>query len=40
MDLGCGAADISIRFAKAFPNYQIDALDGAEAMLAEGLKGG
>ena len=38
MDLGCGAADISIRFAKTFPNYQIDALDGAEAMLAEGLK--
>jgi len=38
MDLGCGAADISIRFAKAFPNYQIDALDGAEAMLAEGVK--
>ena len=31
MDLGCGAADISIRFAKTFPNYQIDALDGAEA---------
>lgn len=38
MDLGCGAADISIRFAKEFPDYQIDALDGAEAMLAEGVK--
>jgi trans-aconitate methyltransferase len=38
MDLGCGAADISIRFAKVFPNYQIDALDGAKAMLAEGVK--
>ncbi|GJM05047.1 MAG: hypothetical protein DHS20C09_10380 [marine bacterium B5-7] len=38
IDLGCGAADISIRFAKAYPEYQIDALDGAEAMLAEGVK--
>lgn len=38
MDLGCGAADISIRFAKAFPDYQIDALDGSVAMLAEGIK--
>lgn len=38
LDLGCGAADISIRFAKAFPEYQIDALDGAAAMLAEGKK--
>jgi 2-polyprenyl-3-methyl-5-hydroxy-6-metoxy-1,4-benzoquinol methylase len=36
VDLGCGAADISIRFAKAFPNYQIDGLDGSAAMLAEG----
>ncbi len=38
IDLGCGAADISIRFAKAFANYQIDALDGSAAMLAEGVK--
>jgi len=38
IDLGCGAADISIRFAKVFPDYQIDALDGSEAMLAEGVK--
>ena len=38
MDLGCGAADISIRFARAFPNYQIDGLDGSAAMLAEGVK--
>ena len=38
LDLGCGAADISIRFAKAFPNYFVDAIDGAEAMLAEGKK--
>ena len=38
VDLGCGAADISIRFAKAYPEYRIDALDGSEAMLAEGVK--
>ena len=38
MDLGCGAADISIRFAKAFQSYQVDGLDGSAAMLAEGEK--
>lgn len=38
VDLGCGAADISIRFARAYPDYHIDALDGAAAMLAEGKK--
>ncbi|MCZ6803271.1 MAG: class I SAM-dependent methyltransferase [Proteobacteria bacterium] len=38
IDLGCGAADISIRFAKAYPNYQIDAVDASAAMLAEGKK--
>ncbi len=38
VDLGCGAADISIRLAKVYPSYHIDALDGAAAMLAEGEK--
>ena len=38
LDLGCGAADISIRFARAFPGYTVDAIDGAEAMLNEGRK--
>ena len=38
VDLGCGAADISIRFVKSFPDYHVDALDGAAAMLAEGEK--
>lgn len=38
MDLGCGAADISIRFANVFADYQVDALDGSAAMLAEGEK--
>ncbi|MEM6998637.1 MAG: class I SAM-dependent methyltransferase [Pseudomonadota bacterium] len=37
-DLGCGAADISIRFIKSFPNYTIDAFDGAAAMLDEAKK--
>ena len=35
-DLGCGAADISIRFARVFPDYDIDAIDGSEAMLEQG----
>lgn len=38
VDLGCGAADISIRFLDAFPDYQIDGIDGSAAMLAEGDK--
>lgn len=38
MDLGCGAADISIRFANVFSDYQVDALDGSAAMLVEGQK--
>lgn len=36
LDLGCGPADISIRFARAFPGVVIDGVDGAEAMLAPG----
>jgi trans-aconitate methyltransferase len=35
VDLGCGPADISIRFAKAFPECRIDAVDGAEQMLQQ-----
>ncbi|WP_456378530.1 class I SAM-dependent methyltransferase [Thiolapillus sp.] len=33
LDLGCGPADIPIRFARRYPQAQIDALDGAQAML-------
>lgn len=33
LDLGCGAADITIRVARAFPDATVDAVDGAEAML-------
>ncbi len=33
LDLGCGTADICIRFANAFPLMRMHAVDGAEAML-------
>lgn len=36
LDLGCGPADISVRFAKAFPECHIYGVDGAPAMLREG----
>jgi len=36
LDLGCGPADVSVRFARAFPECQIDGVDGASAMLQEG----
>jgi trans-aconitate methyltransferase len=36
VDLGCGPGDVAFRFARAFPGWQVDAVDGSEAMLAEG----
>lgn len=36
LDLGCGPADISVRFAKAFPDCVIHAVDGAACMLEQG----
>lgn len=36
LDLGCGPADISIRFARAWPECHIVGVDGARAMLHEG----
>jgi ubiquinone/menaquinone biosynthesis C-methylase UbiE len=36
LDLGCGPADVTVRFARAFPRCHIDGLDGAEAMLRYG----
>lgn len=36
LDLGCGPADISVRFARVYPDCLIHGIDGAEAMLAEG----
>jgi cyclopropane fatty-acyl-phospholipid synthase-like methyltransferase len=37
LDLGCGTADVIIRFARAFPNIQITGIDGAQAMLDIGI---
>ena len=36
LDLGCGAADVTIRFARAYPEARLDGVDGAEAMLRLG----
>jgi len=36
LDLGCGPADITIRFARAYPGCAMHGVDGAEAMLAHG----
>ncbi len=33
LDLGCGTADICIRFANAFPMMRMHGIDGSEAML-------
>ncbi len=33
LDLGCGPADIAIRFARMYLNCNIDAVDGAQKML-------
>lgn len=34
LDLGCGTADVTLRFARAHPQCSVDAVDGAENMLA------
>jgi len=36
LDLGCGPADLLIRFARAWPDVQFHGIDGSPAMLAEG----
>jgi cyclopropane fatty-acyl-phospholipid synthase-like methyltransferase len=36
LDLGCGAADMSIRFAKRYPDIRAVGVDGSEAMLRFG----
>jgi ubiquinone/menaquinone biosynthesis C-methylase UbiE len=36
LDLGCGTADMTIRFAQAYPEVQALGVDGSEAMLAYG----
>lgn len=36
LDLGCGPADVTMRFARRFPAVRMTGVDGAEAMLAPG----
>lgn len=36
LDLGCGPADVTARFARAFPGVEVHGVDGAEAMLRYG----
>lgn len=36
LDLGCGNGDITLRFAKMYPNCLIDGIDGSPAMLKHG----
>jgi len=36
LDLGCGTADITVRFAKTYPQCQVDGIDGSKNMLAFG----
>lgn len=38
IDLGCGPADVTMRFARAYPEATILGLDGAQAMLDLGRK--
>ena len=33
LDLGCGPGDVTIRLARALPQWTIDAVDGSAAML-------
>ena len=38
LDLGCGPADILVRFARRYPDCSCVGVDGAEAMLAPGRR--
>jgi ubiquinone/menaquinone biosynthesis C-methylase UbiE len=38
VDLGCGPADIPIRFCRALPALSVTGVDGSEAMLAAGRR--
>jgi SAM-dependent methyltransferase len=38
VDLGCGPADIAIRFCRALPGVSVTGVDGSPAMLAPGLR--
>ena len=32
LDLGCGSGDIALRFARAFPAWSVEAVDGSPAI--------
>jgi cyclopropane fatty-acyl-phospholipid synthase-like methyltransferase len=38
IDLGCGTADVTIRFARAYPDVTILGVDGSETMLSFGRR--
>lgn len=38
LDLGCGPGDISLRFARAFGDWTVDAIDGSPVMLEHGRR--
>jgi trans-aconitate methyltransferase len=38
LDLGCGPADITVRFARAYPRATVHGVDGAASMLKYGRK--
>ena len=38
LDLGCGSADVAIRFARAYPSCRLTGIDAAAAMLACGAR--
>lgn len=38
LDLGCGPADVTTRFARAYPGARMLGVDGSAAMLGEGRK--
>src|ERR1051326_8385630 len=38
IDLGCGTADVTIRFARAYPQLTILGVDGSETMLSFGRR--
>src|SRR6516165_12165321 len=38
LDLGCGPADVTVRFVKAFPLITAMGVDGSDAMLAYGKR--
>jgi len=39
VDLGCGPGDITLRFARAFPGWSVEGIDGSPAMLTLARRG-